>query len=386
MEPDKLMIVAHPDDEALWGGANLLLNPGWYVIVATHARTSRRVEFFKTMSNAGVYKAHMYNVKDIFTRDRTISDKLFKGTPFEKALKRLAKKQWKLVLTHNSKGEYGHQHHKSVGRLVKKFFPKTKRFALGPRLRPSILKQKRMLMKWYEASQNIAKVIYEDRMGELSENWKKFYDKEKVYVTRKKPQITSIVHQIWFGSTPPKSKQYLFNNVKKNCGVRYKLWGNKDLTFKNFPLTWDAIQKVLKLIKQGKPRWAQVADLARYEIIYRYGGVYLDSLFEISKKLWPAILAQKSTFVGANEDPCGLRCQDDGKFYLSNGFFAAVPRHPILARLVDLDFLENINFQDDNINHTTGPFALRAAIKNPKQVKLLPTMEIYPSIKLEFTL
>ena len=35
---DKLMVVAHPDDEVLWGGANLLAEPGWKVLVATNVR------------------------------------------------------------------------------------------------------------------------------------------------------------------------------------------------------------------------------------------------------------------------------------------------------------------------------------------------------------
>ena len=36
LKPNKLMIVAHPDDEMLWGGMNLLLDSGWLVIVSTH--------------------------------------------------------------------------------------------------------------------------------------------------------------------------------------------------------------------------------------------------------------------------------------------------------------------------------------------------------------
>ena len=31
-----LFVVAHPDDEMLWGGMNLLLDSGWLVIVSTH--------------------------------------------------------------------------------------------------------------------------------------------------------------------------------------------------------------------------------------------------------------------------------------------------------------------------------------------------------------
>ncbi|NDB84328.1 MAG: PIG-L family deacetylase, partial [Alphaproteobacteria bacterium] len=36
MEVDKLLIIAHPDDEVLWGGMNLILQSGWFVICSTH--------------------------------------------------------------------------------------------------------------------------------------------------------------------------------------------------------------------------------------------------------------------------------------------------------------------------------------------------------------
>jgi len=88
MEVDKLLIVAHPDDELLWGGMNILSEPGWFVVCATNANNSvRSTEFYKSMSYANVTKFIMYDVKDEYTEEEEEADELFDGTPFEQGLK-----------------------------------------------------------------------------------------------------------------------------------------------------------------------------------------------------------------------------------------------------------------------------------------------------------
>ena len=67
MEPNKLLVVAHPDDEVLWGGANLLREPGWLVISATNASNAgRKTEFQKTMSYFNVTQFRMLDVPDTY--------------------------------------------------------------------------------------------------------------------------------------------------------------------------------------------------------------------------------------------------------------------------------------------------------------------------------
>ena len=75
-----------------------------------------------------------------------------------------------------------------------------------------------------------------------------------------------------------------------------RLWGDKDITKQNFPKTYDTIQNVRKYqgekIKEytkqktmyktkGDPytysKYAQIADLMRYEIVYTEGGYYFDA-------------------------------------------------------------------------------------------------------------
>ena len=132
MEVDKLLIVAHPDDEVLWGGLNLISQPGWLVVCSTHLNNpTRSAEFFSTMSYCNVTRYIMFDVEDRYTESERVADKLYDGSPFDDALKQLSKRDWKLVLTHNDQGEYGHQHHRKVHRMVKNYFPVAKFFKTG---------------------------------------------------------------------------------------------------------------------------------------------------------------------------------------------------------------------------------------------------------------
>ena len=164
-------------------------------------------------------------------------------------------------------------------------------------------------------------------------------------------------------------------------GYEYKCWTDKDLIYENFPLTWEFIQlSIEKGEELEQSRFAQVADLARLEILHRFGGIYLDSLFEISKEFLDFITTNnKSELIVANEDPCDLNCKGNkNKKYLSNAFFAARPGTEILKRLLNYDVLAEIDFDSVYINRTTGPYFFRSAIKDKDDVLVIPTEKIYP--------
>jgi hypothetical protein len=196
------------------------------------------------------------------------------------------------------------------------------------------------------------------------------------------------VHQIWFGlGDIPPVKHFLIEKNRKICkdmDVKYNLWVESDRDEDNFPITYKYQQKVIELGNElGQSRWAQVADLARLEIIYRYGGIYIDSIVEISPLFLDTMkeLMKKYDFIGSNEDPCGLECYGNGgKKYLSNSFFATTKHNIILKRLLDKNILDNIDYESVYINRTTGPYYLRSGIMNPEEEKvfLLDTDQIYP--------
>lgn len=201
--------------------------------------------------------------------------------------------------------------------------------------------------------------------------------------------IPRIVHQIWFGSNVPENKQFLFDSVKEVCernGYQYKLWKETDRTRENFPITHPYQQDAIAIGKEiEQNKFAQVADLARLELIYTYGGIYLDSNFLIKDDLLFEIqkmnICKGMTFIGANEDPCELNCANGkGQKYLTNGFFAATKKHIVIKRLIDSDVLDEIDLYSTEVNKTTGPYFLRSGIKNEKkdQVGLFSHDQIYP--------
>ena len=217
---------------------------------------------------------------------------------------------------------------------------------------------------------------------------KKIYNNTKNKTKRGGGVIQKIVHQIWFGSKVPAWRKYLFDHNKEVCkrnGYAYRLWVEDDRLGatgrKNFPSTIDYQATALEY---GNSRWAQVADLARLEIIYLHGGIYLDSLFEISDlflKTLTEISEKGHTFIGANEDPCKLECVGyKGMPYLTNSFFGAVKGSSILERLLDDDALSEIDLESEYVNRTTGPYYLRKGIleEDEEEVFLFETEQIYP--------
>jgi hypothetical protein len=196
-----------------------------------------------------------------------------------------------------------------------------------------------------------------------------------------------VFHQIWFGADIPKWREVMFSANKKVCeqsGFEYKLWKNQDRNAENFPQTIAYQDAALEAGKAtGQSRWAQVADLARLEIVYNSGGIYADSLVEITPALLKAVteaINQGAQFVGCNEDECEppLDCKNaQGEMYLSNSFFAATRGNPIFERLLSDASLDNINMEDERLNHTTGPYFLRSAITPEDKVFMFKSNQVY---------
>lgn len=112
----KLMIVAHPDDETIWGGNHLLKGHYLVVCLTNGNNPTRRKEFMKIMKethNQGLI--FDYPDKKNGKRDSWVH---VKGS-IEKDVAYLShKKKWKYVVSHNPLGEYGHIHHRLTSQIV----------------------------------------------------------------------------------------------------------------------------------------------------------------------------------------------------------------------------------------------------------------------------
>jgi hypothetical protein len=209
--------------------------------------------------------------------------------------------------------------------------------------------------------------------------------------------IPKKVHLIWIGGEPPDYLNFFLESFEKNMPeFDIKVWGNKELNKKHFPITWEYIKRAKKY--QGKPmredkdlgghilynikgepylhsKWAQITDLMRLEIVYTHGGYYFDTTFEILKPMYN-LLNKKYKFVGCNEVPRFKNVD-----FLSNSFFGAIPKSPILKRLLSKKKLNNINFSSIYVDSETGPSYLRSGIKLSDNYYIFPTKYFYPFVE-----
>ena len=209
--------------------------------------------------------------------------------------------------------------------------------------------------------------------------------------------IAKKIHFIWIGTNPlPDYFQLFFQRFKTlNPEFTFKMWKNKDLTLQNFPITYPYIKIIKKMhgkhIKDSPSaptwlnskgeamvysKWAQITDLMRLEIVFRYSGYYFDTTYECLKPLY-GLFNRKETFVGCNESSRPLHTLP----YLSNSFFGATKGNPILKRLLSKKSLGNIDFYWFKVNETTGPYYLRSGIQKGDNYHLFPSKYFYPFIE-----
>lgn len=120
-EIDNLMIVVHPDDETLWGGAHLLKDK-YLVVCITCGSNLERVKEFKKVMNLTHDDFVMLNYPD------KIGGKRSKWINYKKNIKLDLKniinlKDWNIIVTHNPDGEYGHIQHKLTSEIVTSLVP-----------------------------------------------------------------------------------------------------------------------------------------------------------------------------------------------------------------------------------------------------------------------
>lgn len=113
---DKVMFVAHPDDETIWGGAHLLQDKYLVVCMTCGTNKIRDREITKAMAYSHD-ELIMLGYPDKFLGIRSYWRNEFKSI-VQNVRTILNYKDWKVVVTHNPQGEYGHQQHQLTSKIV----------------------------------------------------------------------------------------------------------------------------------------------------------------------------------------------------------------------------------------------------------------------------
>lgn len=126
--------------------------------------------------------------------------------------------------------------------------------------------------------------------------------------------IPQTIHFIWLGSEP---KAELLETIKRarelNPEWEVRLWRDNDLDWLENRSWFDSA-----------PTYAGRANIARYEIVLRHGGLYVDADFEFLRPMDDLNIVFEGLI---------LALQGLGNF--NNAFFGAPAGHPLLARLVE---------------------------------------------------
>ncbi len=226
-------------------------------------------------------------------------------------------------------------------------------------------------------------VDFDKSFGEQKMNWgtRSEYDRDwfnqiKARYDRLNPtkvaasdeaKIPKIIHQIWLGSEfPERFRRWQETWLEKHPEWEYKLWRDKDVA--------ELGLENIELYKTSK-NFGQKADIARYEILDRFGGVYADVDFECVMP-FDELVHRYSFFSGLSNGVSMLET--------NNAIIASAPGHPILRACIDNMTLETeYKHLIQQVVDTTGPgfFTRQVMALEPEmddEMIVFPCSFLYP--------
>lgn len=169
-------------------------------------------------------------------------------------------------------------------------------------------------------------------------------------------KIPKIFHRIWLGPNklPSKSVKYGRTWEKHHPDWEMKLW-----TDDNMPNLIN--EKYLPICTT----YSEMSDLIRYELLYRFGGVYIDTDFSDYKNIEP-LIQDKDIFVSS-----------ESRRILCGGIIGSSKKHPLIKRVIDKIPEQLINTTNSTSDLRIGPTFLTNTI-DYDEINVLPTPYFYP--------
>jgi mannosyltransferase OCH1-like enzyme len=167
--------------------------------------------------------------------------------------------------------------------------------------------------------------------------------------------IPRILHQIWLGDQPLPED---FARYRETWLHHHPGWEQRFWTEENLPgdLRRPEVYERLRMP-------AERSDILRLEVLFREGGVYVDTDFECHRPLEDVI--DDYEFVTAPLKPNG---------WINNAFIGSIPGHPILEHaLIELRPREFHGYD----KHGTGPRFLDTLLQDHPEATRLPAELFY---------
>lgn len=171
--------------------------------------------------------------------------------------------------------------------------------------------------------------------------------------------IPKIIHYCWFGHNPKPKDVLKCIESWKRCLPDYEI---KEWNEENYDV--NKCQYMADAYKEKK--WAFVSDYCRLDVVYQYGGIYLDTDVEVIRSFDP--LLQKKMFCGfesrdvKQQSRWHMNLEESVSFGLG---FGAERCHSVLKAMLDLyDTLHFYN-EDGTLNLLSCPvYQTQILVKN----------------------
>jgi len=181
--------------------------------------------------------------------------------------------------------------------------------------------------------------------------------------------IPKVFHRIWFGPNP---MPLLYEGFWEQWQELHPAWEFKTWTYANLPplvnqfafddcgVRWPALSRYHDGIEQEVMR----ADIAAYDLVFQFGGVYLNCDMEPLKSFEP-VVAGVEAFAGW-ERP----------YFVGNAVFGATPHHPFFGDI--LEALPHRVEQGLVMENATGTKLITETYRrNPRDVTMYTTDDLY---------
>ena len=161
------------------------------------------------------------------------------------------------------------------------------------------------------------------------------FPKYKIKKQSAEPLIPKKIHYCWFGGNAiPEGMQYCINTWKKFC-PDYEIiqWDETNYDLSKYTYMLEAYKR---------QKWAFASDVARLDILYQYGGIYMDTDVELIRSL-DDLLYQPGF--------CGV---EKWRIVNTGGGCGVVAGHPMIAHMLKERKKVHFIYEDGTINEESS--------------------------------
>lgn len=143
--------------------------------------------------------------------------------------------------------------------------------------------------------------------------------------------IPKTLHFVWLGSDLPLHLELLIEKWSEiHHDWEIHIWGDDDVvSIENEMMNSYVYHEKIN-------NFGGKSDILRYHLLYKYGGVYIDTDYECLMRLDDSLYLKNKLCDESGEKWCkynffvGLACDDSNKIEINNGIIGSTPAHPLI--------------------------------------------------------